>query len=189
MCVQEATRSPYTGTPQVSSNPWHGYFTLSAEHVPIVREANVRPWRAFFAKVNGQENWFKFKAVEERQTHTAHAAKVYGNGQALPRRTLRIELVPNVVGFPGEGMLATVQNQLLMITAVALVPAEGAGVRDLTFNFPLRDYAADETLLELTEPYGVFMFDDPRASFPEPGTGQQYNFSIEATDVGRVIEE
>jgi hypothetical protein len=59
----QVNRSAYTGARRVVANPWHGKWSARVELSTIVGEGNVRPWRAFLAKLKGQINTFGLTAA------------------------------------------------------------------------------------------------------------------------------
>jgi hypothetical protein len=63
----QINRSGYTGKRSAVTNPWHVIRRGRAQLVPIIGEANVRPWRAFFAALKGQTVCFMLPATEGPQ--------------------------------------------------------------------------------------------------------------------------
>jgi hypothetical protein len=63
----QVNRSEFTGARQVMQLPGASYWRASVEHVPIKGEANVRAWRSFFARLQGQVNTFRLIASEGAQ--------------------------------------------------------------------------------------------------------------------------
>lgn len=73
---QQVNRSAWTGKRQLVGLPGGARWRVTAEVVPIIRERNIEPWRAFFAKLNGSENMFRMPATEGPQIVPVTVAKV-----------------------------------------------------------------------------------------------------------------
>lgn len=83
----QVNRSEFTSARQVMQLPGASYWKASADHVPIKGETNIRPWRAFFAKLRGQENTFELQAVESAQHAGSDARVGFASGTSLVNYT------------------------------------------------------------------------------------------------------
>ncbi|MDP8994034.1 MAG: hypothetical protein M3N07_03475 [Pseudomonadota bacterium] len=178
---QQANRSGYAGTRQVTSNPWHGRWLVAGAHAPIIGEANILAWRGFFAELEGQAGLFRFPVGEGPQYASAVAAVVDGDNQTLPRSKLRARGFPaGDPSFPKRGQFVTIDNQLLQLTGVALDAAD-ATVRILSFKPPLRNYAPDSVKIEAVNPYALVALPESETGY-QVAAGQQYAFSLSAEE-------
>jgi hypothetical protein len=109
----QGSRSGYTGRRQVVAAPWHGRWAASVELSTIVGEENVRAWRSFLAKLQGQINTFRLVAVEGPQTAAASISTTAGASAGATQITV------SGGGVLSEGMLITVADQLLQVTSAS----------------------------------------------------------------------
>jgi hypothetical protein len=160
--------SAYTGRSKVVANPWHGKWRAKVEMAPIVREENIRPWRAFFAKLRGQVNTFRLPATEGKQnsnngvevasTAAANATSITITGAGSPL-------------FAGQRV--TVNGQLLQLTDVS--------GNTLTFEPPLRAEAEAGTTVVTSEPYALVRL-SASAWGEAVDVGQVYGFAFDAEE-------
>lgn len=177
---QQVTRSGYTGRRQVMSTPWHGRWSLVAEHVPIIGEENFRPWRAFLAKLEGQARAFRFPLSEGDQ-YTSAVSPVVNGDQALPRTSLETNGWPeDDDDFPSAGMFVTINGQALQLTDVITV-AGGPARRIIHFRPPLRTAATDGTPIIANEPYAVVASDESETGYSVI-PGPLYTITIAASE-------
>lgn len=63
----QINRSGWTGRSTVMSLPGAALWSVSAEHRPLIGEESVGAWRAFFARLDGQANSYRFPVTEQAQ--------------------------------------------------------------------------------------------------------------------------
>lgn len=180
--VQDVARSRYTGSEQVSDNPWHQRWTVGATHVTIIGEANILAWRAFKSKLNGRENRFRFPACEKDQ-RAAGTALQTSAAVAAGSRTLPLDGMPAAATFLPAGSFLTIvyasgEEQLCVLRADLV--ANGGGAGNATVDPPTREAIADNQAISYVRPWAVVALDDPMPI--RVGQGQQYSFTINASE-------
>jgi hypothetical protein len=168
----QVNKSEFTSRRRVTILPAAPRWTASVRVVPILGEAAVRPWRSFFAKLQGQAGQFRLIAVEGPQI-TGVAVQVDGASQA------GTTIATKGWGAAGlklrEGCLFTLDDQLITLTAD--VVADGTGKAILTSAVPVRISPANNAPVEVSLPYGLMsMVDDARPI--TAGKGQQYTIEF-----------
>lgn len=143
----QINRSAYTGQRQVLANPWHAKWTGTVEFSPVVGEAEMRTWRAFFAQLRGQINTFRLIAVEASQAASNVAV---GTLAAATATSLQISGGPASVTLLKAGAMATVNDQLLVLTSDLVTNASGVGT--MAFEPPLRVAAAVNAVVYISYP-------------------------------------
>jgi hypothetical protein len=180
--VQQVNRSAYTRRRKVMSNPWHSYWRLSnAEHAPIVGEENIRPWRAFFAKLDGIRNHFRYPAVDTDQHTGSVTATVLSSTNTV---TFAMSGMPASVTFLPAGSRLTVrlvggQEQLIELK-VALI-TNGSGQATPSFWPPLRGAPIIGSTVETKRPWAVLALEEPQQSISS-ALGRVYSFTINAVE-------
>jgi hypothetical protein len=180
--VQQVNRSGYTRKRKVMSNAWHTYWRLeNAEHVQVVGEANIRPWRAFFADLEGVKNHFRYPAVAEAQHSGAVTAITVSSSGTT---NLVIGNLPASVTYLPKASRLTVRlagglEQLIELRA-ALVTTAG-GQASASFFPPLRAAPVVGQPVETKWPWVVLANEDPDQKIPA-SAGGVYNFSINASE-------
>ncbi|AJP72925.1 hypothetical protein [Sphingomonas hengshuiensis] len=168
----QVNRSEITSRRRVTILSKAPRWTASVELPEIRGEANVRPWRAFFGKLNGRANSFRLIAVENDQHAIAQSVVVDGSGQqgfSLATRGWypRLRL--------GEGCLVTVADQLLELTEPAIADATGRAV--LNFVAYLRVPSIDGAAIETRRPFGVMSLATDDGKWIA-GKNQRYSISF-----------
>jgi hypothetical protein len=151
----QVNRSGWTGRRQVVANPWHGMWRAQVELVPIIGEANVRPTRAFLAKLKGQINTFLLPAVEgDQHSYVSPFTGTVVSG-AAGASTMVVGSMPAFVTYLTAGCLMQIplpsgKNQMVMLTQDLV--SDSFGVGTATFEPPLRETAAVSTAIEAKRP-------------------------------------
>jgi len=176
----QINRSGWSGRRQVAGQPGGAVWTASGEFAPIVREANARPWRAFWLALRGAINTFYLPASEGDQHALSFTARVNGAGQT--GRTLAIDGLPASTTIISSGALVSIPttNQLLMLTSA--LTSNGSGQATLAFEPALRVSPADNAIVETKNPVAhVALTSDASGWSVDPG--QVYGFAFDVEEV------
>lgn len=176
--VQQVNRSAYTRRRQIIDDPWHVYWRLDdAEHVPIQGLANIQPWYAWRAKLNGQANYFRFPAVEGGQ----HSGSVVATVKSSSGSTnLVIDNLPASVTYLPAGARLTVildDGHEQLIELKAALTTNGSGEATASFWPPLRGAPEVDSVVETKNPWVVLSLADPELPI-SVGPGQLYSFTL-----------
>lgn len=183
---QDMARSRYTGSEQVSDNAWHARWTLSgAAHVPIIGEANIRPWNALKSNLNGRENRFRFFRTETEQRASGTTLRASAAVSAGVR-TLPLDGMPVSAEFLPAGSFLTLvfangEEQLVVLRGA--LTANGGGAGSVSVDPPLRYALPDNAIVHYLRPWAVLALDD--AMPIRVGQGQQYSFTINGSEARR----
>lgn len=167
----QLNRSGWTGRRQVSTMPGAAMWSCGVEFVTIRRQAEARPWRGFFASLNGQVNHFPVIAVEEAQ-HGGANPTVASGLQGYNQLTLSASPPALKNGDFLSVKLTDDTWQLIQLTA------DLAGTT-ATFMPPLRNDAAGQCETILPFAHVALIEDSYRFSVD---IGQIYNFAFDAEE-------
>lgn len=156
--------SEWTGARQVLASG-RGWWECSVTLPPIVGEAAVNPWRAFFGLARGAANDFQVPVNEIAQSGLSVTARINGAGQT--GRSLNTDGWPNSTAVLSAGQFVTIGNQLLQLTAD--VTSNGSGEATLSFEPAIRVSPADNAVIEYKNPYALMYFVDNPGYSVEPG--------------------
>lgn len=170
----QVNRSGWTGRRQVSTTPGAARWSCSVEFRPIRGQETAKPWRGFFAALNGQVNHFPVVAVEAAQHGGANPTITAG---AAGANTLTLSSSPPALES-GDFLtvkLADGTYQLVQLTAAI------SGTT-ATFMPPLRAAAATGSgSVETILPYAhVALVEDAYSYGVE--RGQMYSFAFTAEE-------
>ena len=99
----QVNRSEFTSARQVMQLPGASYWKVSADHVPIRGEANIRSWRSFLAKLRGQTNTFRLPAVEGAQHSSSNPFAGPGGATTLVSIANVATTADSITRFIGGG--------------------------------------------------------------------------------------
>jgi hypothetical protein len=176
----QINRSGWTGRRQVAGLPGGAIWTASGEFVPIIKEANARQWRGFFASLRGAFNTFYLPATEGDQHALALTVRVNGSLQA--GRSLAIDGLPNSTTVLAAGTFISLPstNQLLILTAA--LTSNASGQATAIFEPALRITPADNAIVETKNPVAhVALTSDTTGWSVDPG--QLYGFTMDVEEV------
>lgn len=156
--------SEYTGARQVLASG-RGWWECSVTLPPIVGEAAVNPWRAFFGLARGAANDFQVPVNEIAQSSSTATPLVNGAGQT--GRSLNTDGWPNSTTVLSAGQFVTIGNQLLQLTAD--VVSNGSGQATISFEPAIRVSPADNAAIEYKNPYALMYFVENPGYSVEPG--------------------
>lgn len=156
--------SEWTGARQVLASG-RGWWECSVTLPPIVGEAAVNPWRAFFGLARGAANDFQVPVNEIAQSSSTATPLVNGAGQT--GRSLNTDGWPNSTAVLSAGQFVTIGNQLLQLTAD--VTSNGSGQATLSFEPAIRVSPADNAAIEYKNPYALMYFVENPGYSVEPG--------------------
>lgn len=156
--------SEWTGARQVLASG-RGWWECSVTLPPIVGEAAVNPWRAFFGLARGAANDFQVPVNEIAQSSSTATPLVNGAGQT--GRSLNTDGWPNSTAVLSAGQFVTIGNQLLQLTAD--VTSNGSGQATISFEPAIRVSPADNAAIEYKNPYALMYFVDNPGYSVEPG--------------------
>lgn len=156
--------SEWTGARQVLASG-RGWWECSVTLPPIVGEAAVNPWRAFFGLARGAANDFRVPVNEIAQSSSTATPLVNGAGQT--GRSLNTDGWPNSTAVLSAGQFVTIGNQLLQLTAD--VTSNGSGQATLSFEPAIRVSPADNAAIEYKNPYALMYFVENPGYSVEPG--------------------
>ena len=156
--------SEWTGARQVLASG-RGWWECSVTLPPIVGEAAVNPWRAFFGLARGAANDFQVPVNEIAQSSSTATPLVNGAGQT--GRSLNTDGWPNSTAVLSAGQFVTIGNQLLQLTAD--VTSNGSGQATISFEPAIRVSPADNAAIEYKNPYALMYFVENPGYSVEPG--------------------
>lgn len=156
--------SEWTGARQVLASG-RGWWECNVTLPPIVGEAAVNPWRAFFGLARGAANDFQVPVNEIAQSSSTATPLVNGAGQT--GRSLNTDGWPNSTAVLSAGQFVTIGNQLLQLTAD--VTSNGSGQATLSFEPAIRVSPADNAAIEYKNPYALMYFVENPGYSVEPG--------------------
>jgi hypothetical protein len=169
----QVNRSAYTGARRVVANPWHGKWSARVELSTIVGEGNVRPWRAFLAKLKGQINTFGLTATEGPQHAAANPTLASAAAQGATSVTLASS-PPLTAGMFATFVYASGNNQLVQLTADI-----AAGV--ISFEPPLREAYSAGWTVETKVPWALVALTDSVVGW-SVDAGQLYGISFDVEE-------
>ena len=160
--------SGYTGKRTVVANPWHGKWRARIDMAPIVGEANILAWRAFFGQLRGEINTFRLPAAEAAQNGNSG---VTASATAAGAQSMTISGAATAIK---AGQFVTVNDQLLLVTSVA------GSV--LSFEPALRVAVASGGAVETANPTCLVSLVGSRAGW-SVDVGQSYSMSFDVEEV------
>lgn len=181
------TASPYTGTQYVQSYPgqwWEADITLRR-----MRRTHIGDWRAFFAKLNGNEGTFLLGVDPEFAVPSGSAGVTPGTplvkGALQSGNVLNIDGLPvSVSGYllPGDFVQIGTGLSTRLYMNLDTVNSNGSGEASLLLWPSLRSSPADNAPLTVSACKGLFrMFGGSSEDSITPGTFFETGFSaIEA---------
>lgn len=169
----QVNRSAYTGARRVVANPWHGKWSARVELSTIVGEANVRPWRAFLAKLKGQINTFSLPATEAPQHAAANPTLASAAAQGATSVTLASS-PPLTAGMFATFVYPSGNHQLVQLTADI-----AAGV--ISFEPPLREAYSAGWAIGTQVPWAMVALADSVVGW-SVDAGQQYGISFDVEE-------
>jgi hypothetical protein len=168
----QVNRSEFTGRRRTTILAAAPRWTAQVSMPPILGEEGVLPWRAFFARLQGQAHSFRLVACERVQFNST-AVTVKGAGQGGST------ILTQGWGSAGEklkaGHFATVADQLLQLTEP--VVANSSGEAELTFLPYARLSPADAAPVEVRRPWALMSLTEDEAGW-DVGKGQRYAISF-----------
>lgn len=156
--------SEWTGARQVLASG-RGWWECSVTLPPIVGEAAVNPWRAFFGLARGAANDFRVPVNEIAQSSSTATPLVNGAGQT--GRSLNTDGWPISTTVLSAGQFVTIGNQLLQLTAN--VTSNASGQATISFEPAIRVSPADNAAIEYKNPYALMYFVENPGYSVEPG--------------------
>ncbi len=179
---QQINRSTFTGRRKVVGLPGAARWRFSANHVPFVSEADLRPWRAFFAQLDGVANSFRMIAAERAQRTGSNPVAAAGASAGAVQITLS-GLPASATALPAGAMMTlplTGGDEQLVILTAALT-ANGSGQAVASFRPELRGAVAASAIVETILPWALVTLDepvtgwtsDPDARNPNPLVGSE----------------
>jgi hypothetical protein len=171
----QVNRSAWTGRRQVVALPGAARWEASVELRPMLSDSDVSLWRGFLARLRGQQNTFRLRAVEQAQI-SGVTPLVNGGGQA------GYTLSSDGWGSAGTKLLAgqmiTIDDQLIPLGAD--VVANGAGQATLTLESKLRAPPADNATIIADWPTAIMaLATDTIGWSVDPGRIYGFSFDCE----------
>lgn len=164
--------SGWTGARQVLASG-RGWWECSVSLPPMVGEASVAPWRAFFAALQGSAKDFQLPVNELAQSSSSATPQV--NGASQTGRSIVTDGWPVSSTVLPAGMYVTINNQLLQLTAN--ITSNSSGQATISVAPAVRVSPADNAAIEFKNPYALmYMIEEPTVSV-EPGLVYSTSFS------------
>lgn len=165
--------SAWTGARQVLPSG-RGWWECSMTLPPIVGDASVNAWRAFFGAAQGATNDFRVPVSPIAQSAATATARV--NGASQTGRSLVTDGWPPSTTVLSGGQFVTINNQLLQLTSN--VTSDASGNATISFAPSIRVSPADNTVIEYKNPYCLMFFTDDPGYSVEPGLVYSLSFSL-----------
>lgn len=174
----QINRSAWTGGRKVVGLPgaalWRGKVSVDG----LTTEMEERPWRAFLAKLNGVQNWFR--AALPCQTHIGGVPTVAGGATA--GRTLPLSGMSPSTIILSAGQHITVPLPIGLARAVRLTDdlvTDASGNAIAQFSPALNQVPAFGTAIETANPYVPVTSSDTRLSIITTDSVSSFSFDIE----------
>lgn len=177
----QVNRSGWTGTRKVVGLPGAASWTVSGEFVPLVGEAAMLPWRAFFMALRGVRNKFPVRATEQQQT-TAGNPTVGGGataGATLPLTGLPASATVLVAGRMISVTLPSGHQRLACL--IQPLVSNGSGNATAQLSIELGEVPAAGAAVEIRWPYALMAMREPEQGW-DVGRALEYGFTLDAEE-------
>lgn len=176
----QVNRSEWTGRRQVMQMPGAALWLVQAEHVPIIGEDNIRPWRAFLAAMRGQVNVTRVKATGLDQRAGAEPVIVVG---AAGASTIGLAgMAPSAVLLPAGAMMTVIftsgASQLVVLRSDLVADSDGNGIAQFD---PMLRASAVGGVVETIRPWCQIALDTDTSTI-SIDRGWQYSVSLAGTE-------
>lgn len=176
----QVNKSEWTNRRQVMQLPGAAFWTVSADHVPIIREAAFRPWRSFLAGMRGQVNTTRLIAVEEAQHGGANPVVTSGVAGGF---SVGLSGMPVSAQFLPDGAFMTItyadgREQLVVVRGNVMANESGLGAAIVE---PMLLASLSGATVETRLPWARIAFNASAQPY-SVDAGQIYSIKIEGTE-------
>lgn len=173
----QMNRGEFTGYRRVTILAEAPRWTAHVEYPPIIGERAARPWRSFFAQLQGRAGTFQLVACEAPQVEVFQQVVVDGAGQTGNTLATRGW---QAGAWLGNGMFVTVGDRLHQVVATS--PIAGADGKVTLSIIPyLENDLADGVTVETRLPWALMSLSDDSAGW-SVGTNQQYAIAFDCEE-------